>query len=60
MYRLSNIKIRENLTEEKVVAQALKKYNINAQNVKEAYMYKRCMDARNKSDIDYSYVVDVK
>ena len=60
MYRLSNIKIRENLTEEKVVAQALKKYNINAQNVKEAYIYKRSIDARNKSDIYYSYVVDVK
>ena len=60
MYRLSNIKIRENLTEEKVIAQALKKYNINTQNVKEAYIYKRSIDARNKSDIYYSYVVDVK
>ena len=51
MYRLTNIKIRENLSENEIIDIALKKYNINKKDVKEAYIFKRSIDARNKRDI---------
>lgn len=60
MYRLNNVKIRDNLSEEDIINEALKKYKVNRNNVKEAYIYKRSVDARNKEDIYYNYAVDVK
>lgn len=60
MYRLTNIKIRENLSENEVIDIALKKYNINKKDVKEAYIFKRSIDARNKRDIFFNYAVDVE
>ena len=59
MYRLSNIKIRDNYTENEVIEYALKKYHIKKNNVKEAYIYKRSIDARNKNDIFFNYSVDI-
>lgn len=60
MYRLSNVKIRENLTKEQVIEFALKKYKIKKDNVKEAYIFKKSIDARDKEDILYNYAVDVE
>lgn len=60
MYRLNNVKIRANLSEDEIINEALKKYRINKNNVKEAYIYKRSVDARNKEDIYYNYAIDVE
>ncbi len=60
MYRLNNIKIMENLTEEQVIERALNKYRIRKEDVKEAYIYKRSIDARDKSDVHYNYAIDVE
>lgn len=60
MYRLNNIKIRGNLTEEQVIDKALSKYKIKKENVKEVYIYKRSVDARDKSDVHYNYAIDVE
>jgi len=60
MYRLSNIKIKENLSEEEIINIALEKYNIEKSNVKKAYIFKRSIDARRKEDIFFSYSVDVE
>ncbi len=60
MYRLSNIKIKENLTEEEVINKALEKYNISKSNVKKAYIFKRSIDARRKEDIFFNYSVDIE
>ena len=38
MYRLSNVKIKEDLTEENVIDIALKKYNIKSSEVKDVYI----------------------
>ena len=59
MYRLTNIKIRGNFSEEEVINLALKRYHINQNNVKRAYIYKRSIDARNKADIFFNYSVEV-
>ena len=60
MYRLSNVKIRENLTKEQVIDLALNKYKIKKDNVKEAYIFKKSIDARDKNDILYNYAIDVE
>lgn len=60
MYRLNNVKIRANLSEEEIINEALKKYKISKNSVKEAYIYKRSVDARNKEDIYYNYAVDIE
>lgn len=60
MYRLSNVKIRENLSKEQVIDFALKKYKIKKENVKEAYIFKKSIDARDKNDILYNYAIDVE
>ena len=59
MIRLSNIKIRANLEDREIIDFALKKYNIKPHEIKGAYIFKRSIDARNKKDIYYNYVVDV-
>ncbi len=60
MYRLNNIKIRENLEEAQVIDYALKKFNIKKDNVKSAHIFKKSIDARNKNDIFFNYAVDVE
>jgi hypothetical protein len=60
MYRLENIKIRENLTENQIVEKACKQYNIDMQNVEEYKIYKSSVDARKKDDIHFVYTIDVK
>lgn len=60
MYRLSNIKIRENLSNDEVIDYALKKYKIDKNIVKEVYIYKKSIDARDKNDILYNYSIDVE
>ena len=59
MYRLSDIKIRDNLSEEQVIDIALKKYKINKNDVKNAYINKRSVDARNKNDIFFNYSLSI-
>ena len=60
MYRLSNVKIKEDLTEEQVIESALKKYKIKKEEVKSSSIYKKSIDARDKSNIYYNYAIDVE
>ncbi len=60
MYRLSDIKIREGLSEEEIINVALKKYKINKNEIKEAYINKKSIDARNKKDIFFNYSINIK
>lgn len=60
MYRLDNIKIRDNLSESEIIDIALKKYRVDKREVENAYIFKRSIDARNKKDIFFNYSVDVK
>ena len=58
-YRLENIKIREDLKEEKVFQNACKKHNVKTTEIKDYRIYKKSIDARNKEDVHYNYTIDV-
>ena len=58
-YRLENIKIREDLKEEKVFENACKKYNVKNSEIEDNRIYKKSIDARNKEDVHYNYTIDV-
>ena len=60
MYRLSNIKIYEDLTEKDIVKKACEKYKLNFNKVKEYIIYKKSIDARNKDNIFYNYTIDIE
>ncbi len=59
MFRLENIKIYEDLSEEEVLKQACSKYKIDFKNIKKYSIYKKSIDARNKSNIHYNYTIDI-
>lgn len=59
MIRLSDIKIREDLTEDEVLKKALLKNKIKPEEVEKWYIYKKSVDARKKDDIHYNYAIDV-
>jgi uncharacterized FAD-dependent dehydrogenase len=60
MLRLENIKIREDLSDEDVVREACRKYQISFSDVEYYNIFKKSIDARNKDDIFYNYTIDVK
>lgn len=60
MLRLSNIKIREDISDKEVVQIGCKKYNIDFDTIKEYRIYRKSIDARNKKDVFYNYTIDVK
>ena len=60
MLRLENVKIREDLSDEDVVREACKKYQISFSDVEFYNIFKKSIDARNKDDIFYNYTIDVK
>ena len=60
MFRLRNIKIREDLTEEQVFQKAIKANKIKQEEVEKWYIYKKSIDARKKEDIYYNYTIDIK
>lgn len=60
MLRLENIKIYEDLSDEEVVKKACEKYRIKYKNIEKYSIYKKSIDARNKSDVFYNYTIDIK
>ena len=60
MYRLKEIKIRENLSDEEVVKLALRKYRIAEDSINRWRIYRKSIDARNKSDVHFVYTIDVE
>lgn len=60
MLRIRNLKIRDDFSKEELLNHICKKYKINNQIVKEFYINKKSIDARNKSDIYYNYTVDIE
>lgn len=60
MIRINNIKIKENLSNEKVLETAIRKYKINNTEILEWHISKKSIDARKKNDIHYTYAIDLK
>ena len=60
MIRISNVKIREDISDEELFDKILTKYKINKSDVSEKRIIKKSIDARNKADIFYNYAVEIK
>lgn len=59
MYRLKDIKIRENISDIEVFKRAIKAYGISESKVKRWRIFKKSIDARNKADVHFVYTIDI-
>ena len=59
MYRLKDIKIRENISNEEVLNRALRKANIPRNLVLSWRIFRKSIDARNKNDVHFVYTIDI-
>lgn len=60
MYRIENIKIREDLDKEELIEFICKKYRISKKDIVSWSIYKKSVDARDKNDIFYNYTIDIE
>ena len=60
MIRIDNIKIFEDLSEEQVINKALKKNKIDSKDIVETSVIKKSIDARDKRNVHYNYVIEVE
>ncbi len=60
MIKITNIKIREDLSDDELFEKIYKKYKINKNDVTERRIIKKSIDARNKADIFYNYSVELE
>ncbi len=60
MFRLKDIKIRENISDEEVLEKALKKAKIPSDKVSYWKIYRKSIDARNKNDVYFVYTIDIE
>lgn len=60
MLRINNIKIRTNISNEKVFEIAIKKHKINPNDILEWHISKKSIDARDKNDVHYIYCIDIQ
>ena len=59
-FRLENIKIREDLNDNRIIEIACEKFNIPLSNIIQANIVKESIDARDKADIFYNYSIMVE
>lgn len=60
MYRINNIKIRENISNDEILLRSLKKFNIPRSDVDYWRIYKKSIDARDKNDVHFVYTIDIE
>ena len=60
MIKITNIKIRADLSDDELFEKIYKKYKINKNDVTERRIIKKSIDARNKADIFYNYSVELE
>lgn len=60
MIRINNIKINENLTDEQLINKVLNKNKLKIEEIKNWYIYKKSIDARDKRNIYYNYTIDIE
>lgn len=59
MFRINNIKIRKNLTNNELLEFILNKFHINKNDIITWHISKKSIDARKKDDVHYSYCIDL-
>ena len=59
MIRLNNIKVRDDFSDEELLDFVCHKKKLFKENVREWYIVKKSIDARNKNDVFYNYTIDM-
>lgn len=59
MLKINNIQIRENMNEMEVFEFAIKKHHINKDDVLEWRIVRKSIDARKKSDVHFTYAIEL-
>lgn len=59
MIRISNIKIKKDLTEKEIFELIISKYNIQQNTINKWHISKKSIDARKKDNVHYSYSIDI-
>lgn len=60
MIRFNNIKVRYDFGDDELLDFICHKKNLFKENVKEWYIVKKSIDARNKNDVFYNYTIDME
>ena len=60
MFRISNIKIRENLDNQEIFDFVVRKNKIKKEDIVNWHISKRSIDARKKNDVHYTYSIDIE
>ena len=60
MIKITNIKIKADLSDDELFEKIYKKYKINKNDVTERRIIKKSIDSRNKADIFYNYSVELE
>ena len=60
MIRIKDVKVFEDLTKKELLNFVLKKNKINIEDVKDWYIFKKSIDARDKENVHYVYTVDIE
>ncbi len=60
MIKITNIKIKADLSDDELFEKIYKKYKINKNDVTERRIIKKSIDARNKADIFYNYSAELE
>lgn len=59
MIRINNIKIYEDISEEKILNLVVEKYKMLKKDIEEWHISKKSIDARKKDNVHYSYSIDI-
>lgn len=60
MIRFNNIKIRKDLEEDEILDYLCKKERLFKENIRNWYISRKSIDARNKNDVFYNYTIDME
>lgn len=60
MVKISNIKIYENIEDDKIIDLVIKKYKINPSDISNWHIVKKSIDARKKDDVHYNYSINLE
>lgn len=60
MFRINNIKIRKDLTDNEIMQTAIKQNHIDKNDIIKWHISRKSIDARRKNDVHYSYSIDIE
>lgn len=59
MYRIENIKIRNDFSKNELIEYICRKWNIKNEDIISWNIFRKSVDARDKNDVHYNYTIDI-